>query len=164
MWNHLKTAAWDVVDVGKQALCSVFNVLVYSQLRQLYFNGPSFGQFGFWGGMDTFEICHTLSPLSSANFWRAHADECEQQLEFKFRGFLFTVQWTLYGYMLYRLHGMLSWLCWFMCCKRRERQTPQVQYVVLPSLPPQLAPSLSYHSSSALSSVVSDGSSGMSCT
>ena len=107
-----------------QLLYYVYDLVIVSPLRKLYFFGPGTSQFGLWGGMGNTEICQSLSPLSTF-FWQSHPEECNILLETKFYSFRVTIELLIYFTLLYRLWCFLNLVCWFAICRRKVMQSPK---------------------------------------
>lgn len=110
---------------------NLYHHIIVSPLRQLYFYGPSFMQFGFWGGKPPSEICQTVTTYSEG-FWRDNTAECSDIIENKFMSFQATVEVVVYFTLLYQLTRGACYLCILMFC-RYKRQQRQVIYIPGPT-------------------------------
>lgn len=100
-----------------QLLASIAAVAVVVPLRGLYFNGPTLGGYGFWGGAEPPDICAQITGMS-ATVWLASPTtvlQCESLLERKFTSFAWSVFAAAYLWMLYNLAAHL----WYRYCVLR---------------------------------------------
>lgn len=83
-------------------------------LRALYFDGPTLGGYGFWGGADRFDVCHDMTGVDSS-FWARNVDECGTMLERRFHAFLIGSGAALAATALVYAVGYLSF---YLCLQR----------------------------------------------
>ena len=98
-------------------LYGVYSQVIIHPLRLLYFYGPSFMQFGFWGGSATSEICRTVTSHSEL-FWIDHPSHCQEIVETKFASFRITSEVVVYFLIMYHLARNIGQLCLCVreCC------------------------------------------------
>ena len=59
-------------------------------LRELFFSGPRWGDWGFWAGAELEDICAEATQTPS-RVWRLNLDECVQLVERRYRSFVAVV-------------------------------------------------------------------------
>jgi len=84
----------------------IYNALIAEPIKKLYFNGPSVGMLGFWGGKHKSEICHLLTSVDSI-FWDQNTESCERLLNDRFQAFQTTVEVVIYFGMMWQLFKFL---------------------------------------------------------
>lgn len=118
--------------MASHLLLNLYQHIIVSPLRQLYFYGPSFMQFGFWGGIPHSEICQTITTYSEG-FWRDNKSECSDIIENKFTSFRVTVEILVYFTLLYQLSRGVSYLCILLFCRCNRRDPAPRQVIYLPA-------------------------------
>lgn len=105
----------------------VHDHFIVQPLRALYFRGPTFQGWGFWGGARMDTICAALLPGSHAMFWLEHMGECEELVAQRFDAFQLSIQMFIYFFLLTRLiQAMLyHWLVVHPVLQRLERLVPR---------------------------------------
>lgn len=92
-------------------IVSVLNKVFVAPLHALYFRGPTFNGFGFWGGASPETICASLLPGSLASFWAMHMDECDVLLLQRFDAFQVAVHTCLYVFFMFKILQCLAFHC-----------------------------------------------------
>ena len=90
---------------------SVVNTFIISPLSALYFRGPTFNGYGFWGGAAPETICASLLPGSHASFWAQHMDECHVLLSQRFDAFQIAAQTCFYVFFMLKLVQCVTFHC-----------------------------------------------------
>jgi len=109
-----ESAIYAVFSLLLKTLSTVVDSLVVSPLRVLYFNGPSFYNVGFWGGMAPADACASLTTVA-ATAWATErmAGECAALLERRFQSFASGLLGLLYfGFAALSL--LTLWVRWLM--------------------------------------------------
>lgn len=102
---------WGEVAVGavRHVAGAALAAATVVPLRHLYFNGPTLGGYGFWGGAEPADACAQLTGVSASMWKGAQAAACEDLLERKFVGFGWAVGGAAYVWALYQVASCL----WF---------------------------------------------------
>lgn len=79
------------------------DVFIRRPLHSLYFNGPSFHGYGFWGGISPEDACAVISPGTSAYFWISNMSQCDLIMDKRFVAFLTAIEVLTYMFYVYRL-------------------------------------------------------------
>ena len=106
--NKMRGLVFVVCQLLRHCLVTIQQLLIDMPLHDLYFNGPLLYGYGFWGGTAKEEICTTLSPGTTAFFWRNNSDQCDSVLDMRFNAFKVAVKFGVYLLCVYRL---IHWAC-----------------------------------------------------
>ena len=114
-------------------LYGVYSRIIIDPLRLLYFYGPSFMQFGFWGGSAASEICRAVTSHSEV-FWRDHPAHCQEIVDTKFASFRITSEVLVYFLIMYHLVCNIGQLCicvreCCLCLRRPPRPSHSIIYI-----------------------------------
>ena len=107
---------------------AIYQWVIIRPLRRLYIYGPSFMEYGFWGGRSSSQICQSITTYSEA-FWQSNVSACEDIIETKFRAFHITVEIIVYFMLLYQLAKVTGLLCRILVCRQCQRQNSPVIYL-----------------------------------
>jgi hypothetical protein len=99
-WSDL---LWVPVSGVLTVLTTVHHSMILMPLKKLYFHGPLFHGYGFWGGTPHEDMCASLSPGTAASFWLKNSDECSRIVDQHFEAFVVCIQLLLYTVTLYKL-------------------------------------------------------------
>jgi len=122
-WNYTAPSALENTILGAAWYTTVeivfwlYNRLLLWPLATLYFNGPSFYQWGFWGGAEAADICAQLTS-ASADFWQRNPDACTEIIYKRLQAFVIGVQALLYMWMIYKMGSFLVRLFYWKCLAR----------------------------------------------
>lgn len=100
MMSWVSGHAVSIIQSQKKNFSFVYTITVTNQLRKLFLNGPSSGQFGFWSGMKHEQICGRITNHAET-FWVNHQMECSDMIEDRFQAFTQTFETLLYFYILF---------------------------------------------------------------
>lgn len=88
-------------------------VIVHTVFWRLYFEGPTLGGYGFWGGKDPADICQELTGVSAAH-WMQNMDTCEDKLGVNFKAFYIGVMTVLMAILVWKIVSMFLWHVFFV--------------------------------------------------
>lgn len=114
-------------------ISNLYHTFIVQPLRRLYLFGPSFMQFGFWGGIDQSEICKSVTTYSE-NFWILNSFQCDDIIEKKFVAFRVSVEIILYFFILYKVARQVNNLFWYICIKYLRPRSERVIYLKYPEM------------------------------
>lgn len=81
---------------------NMYIVFIVAPLFNIYFNGPCFGGYGFWGGKSNHDICTVLAPSSSSLHWANEGSKhCDEMVMRAFNSFLNLIMTIVYFIVIY---------------------------------------------------------------
>jgi len=99
-----------IVEYLTYHLNKIYYYIIVFPLAKLYLWGPSFGGWGFWGGMDMAEICAQKTTLSS-EFWKRNPEECAEIVSKQFYSMTILIETIVYFYLLIQVLVTLCYKC-----------------------------------------------------
>lgn len=90
--NH--TTGW------QQVMYDLYQQWILTPLIRLYLWGPSWGNWGFWGGMDMSDICSHKTGVD-AHFWKHNSEACTQLVAKQFYSITVLLETGMYFYAVY---------------------------------------------------------------
>lgn len=100
MYKYIESFLW------KQTKES-FRFIFYYPLQTLYLKGPSYGNFGFWNGKSSSDICSQITNVPSS-LWESSQllqNECKDLIQKNFNSFYVTIISIFYFYVLFGLYN-----------------------------------------------------------
>lgn len=81
---------------------TIYTKIILNPLAKLYMWGPNISGWGFWNGMEYYDICASKTKLNS-EFWKYHKEECLELISKNFYSFVVVIQTIVYFGLLYAI-------------------------------------------------------------
>lgn len=109
LYNHVPQVSY-LLSFVSDTLAAIYGTLVIWPISRLYRHGPALFGVGFWRGIDSVDICASLTGMP-AKHWQENLDTCEARIQADILSYVILLETLVYFTMLY--YGIRSGLYYF---------------------------------------------------
>lgn len=101
LYNHVPQVSY-LLSFASDTLAAIYGTLVIWPISRLYRHGPALFGVGFWRGIDSVDICASLTGMP-AKHWQDNLDTCEARIEADILSYVILLETFVYFFVLYYL-------------------------------------------------------------